>query len=198
MPVPEEQLPVLLPENVEITLAGGSPLGRVPEFANATCPKCGGHGTARNRHHGHLRRFQLVFLSLHQPDRDGALRFCGRQLLVPDRSVHRRSRARHSAPHLFALLDDVHARPRPHPQRRARHAPVHPGHGHQGRRQDVEVARQRRFARRHGGALRRRCHAPLHALCRAARPRPRLAGSGRRRREPLPQPGSTASSPRLR
>jgi leucyl-tRNA synthetase len=27
---------------VEITLAGGSPLGRVPEFANTTCPKCGG------------------------------------------------------------------------------------------------------------------------------------------------------------
>jgi leucyl-tRNA synthetase len=43
VPVPEEQLPVLLPENVEITLTGGSPLGRVPEFANATCPKCGGH-----------------------------------------------------------------------------------------------------------------------------------------------------------
>ena len=42
VPVPEEQLPVLLPENVEITLAGGSPLGRVPEFANTTCPKCGG------------------------------------------------------------------------------------------------------------------------------------------------------------
>ena len=42
VPVPEDQLPVLLPENVEITLAGGSPLGRVPEFANTTCPKCGG------------------------------------------------------------------------------------------------------------------------------------------------------------
>ncbi len=40
--VPEKDLPVILPENVEITLAGGSPLARVPEFANATCPKCGG------------------------------------------------------------------------------------------------------------------------------------------------------------
>jgi len=27
---------------VDITLTGGSPLGRVPEFVNATCPKCGG------------------------------------------------------------------------------------------------------------------------------------------------------------
>jgi leucyl-tRNA synthetase len=42
VPVPEKDLPVLLPDNVDITLQGGSPLGRVPEFVNATCPKCGG------------------------------------------------------------------------------------------------------------------------------------------------------------
>jgi leucyl-tRNA synthetase len=42
VPVPEKDLPVILPDKVEITLTGGSPLGRVPEFANATCPKCGG------------------------------------------------------------------------------------------------------------------------------------------------------------
>jgi len=40
--VPDEQLPVLLPENVDITQQGGSPLARMPEFVNATCPKCGG------------------------------------------------------------------------------------------------------------------------------------------------------------
>jgi leucyl-tRNA synthetase len=42
VPVPEWQLPVLLPDNVDITLTGGSPLARVPEFVNATCPNCGG------------------------------------------------------------------------------------------------------------------------------------------------------------
>jgi leucyl-tRNA synthetase len=42
VPVPEKDLPVILPENVDITLTGGSPLGRVPEFVNARCPKCGG------------------------------------------------------------------------------------------------------------------------------------------------------------
>ena len=42
VPVPERDLPVILPENVDITLTGGSPLSRVPEFVNATCPKCGG------------------------------------------------------------------------------------------------------------------------------------------------------------
>jgi len=42
VPVPEKDLPVILPENVDITLTGGSPLGRVPEFVNVACPKCGG------------------------------------------------------------------------------------------------------------------------------------------------------------
>jgi leucyl-tRNA synthetase len=42
VPVPEKDLPVILPDNVDITLTGGSPLGRVPEFVNVNCPKCGG------------------------------------------------------------------------------------------------------------------------------------------------------------
>ncbi len=44
VPVPEKDLPVLLPDNVNITLAGGSPLAKVPEFVNVKCPKCGGPG----------------------------------------------------------------------------------------------------------------------------------------------------------
>ena len=42
VPVPEKDLPVLLPEKIEITQQGGSPLGKVPEFVNVKCPKCGG------------------------------------------------------------------------------------------------------------------------------------------------------------
>ncbi len=42
VPVPEKDLPVLLPENVDITLSGGSPLAKLPEFVNVKCPKCGG------------------------------------------------------------------------------------------------------------------------------------------------------------
>ncbi len=45
VPVPDSDLPVLLPENVTITGQGESPLAGVPEFVNARCPKCG--GTAR-------------------------------------------------------------------------------------------------------------------------------------------------------
>ncbi|HTV54005.1 MAG TPA: class I tRNA ligase family protein, partial [Terriglobia bacterium] len=32
----------LLPDNVEITQQGGSPLARLPEFVDAVCPQCGG------------------------------------------------------------------------------------------------------------------------------------------------------------
>jgi leucyl-tRNA synthetase len=42
VPVPEKDLPVLLPEKIEITQEGGSPLAKVPEFVNTTCPVCGG------------------------------------------------------------------------------------------------------------------------------------------------------------
>ena len=42
VPVPERALPVLLPEKIEITQEGGSPLAKLPEFVNTTCPKCGG------------------------------------------------------------------------------------------------------------------------------------------------------------
>jgi leucyl-tRNA synthetase len=41
VPVPEGNLPVLLPEDVQITFMGGSPLARVPAFVNVSCPRCG-------------------------------------------------------------------------------------------------------------------------------------------------------------
>ncbi|MER2297975.1 MULTISPECIES: leucine--tRNA ligase [Pseudomonas] len=40
VPVPQEQLPVTLPENV-VPDGAGSPLARMPEFYECTCPKCG-------------------------------------------------------------------------------------------------------------------------------------------------------------
>ena len=41
VPVPEDQLPVLLPYNVDFKPTGESPLARCEEFINTTCPKCG-------------------------------------------------------------------------------------------------------------------------------------------------------------
>ena len=42
VPVPDSQLPVVLPENAKLTGEGGSPLAAMPEFVSAKCPKCGG------------------------------------------------------------------------------------------------------------------------------------------------------------
>jgi leucyl-tRNA synthetase len=42
VPVPEKDLPVVLPPNVRLTGEGQSPLASVPEFVNTTCPRCGG------------------------------------------------------------------------------------------------------------------------------------------------------------
>jgi leucyl-tRNA synthetase len=42
VPVPESELPVLLPDDVEITLEGASPLANHPSFTNVKCSKCGG------------------------------------------------------------------------------------------------------------------------------------------------------------
>lgn len=44
VPVPEDQLPVLLPEMKDFQPdgSGRSPLARLPEFVNTACPQCGG------------------------------------------------------------------------------------------------------------------------------------------------------------
>jgi leucyl-tRNA synthetase len=42
VPVPNKDLPVLLPPNPKLTGEGESPLASTPEFVNTTCPKCGG------------------------------------------------------------------------------------------------------------------------------------------------------------
>ncbi len=42
VPVPEKDLPVLLPPTVKLTGQGQSPLAGVPEFVSTRCPKCGG------------------------------------------------------------------------------------------------------------------------------------------------------------
>ena len=42
VPVPADDLPVLLPQTVEFSGRGDSPLAQIPEFVNAICPECGG------------------------------------------------------------------------------------------------------------------------------------------------------------
>jgi leucyl-tRNA synthetase len=42
VPVPADDLPVLLPKVANFTGRGDSPLAQIPEFVNTTCPECGG------------------------------------------------------------------------------------------------------------------------------------------------------------
>jgi leucyl-tRNA synthetase len=42
VPVPDEDLPVLLPDDVDFRPGGESPLARHEAFVNVTCPRCGG------------------------------------------------------------------------------------------------------------------------------------------------------------
>jgi len=42
MPVPEQDLPVILPRDVELTGEGGSPLAKHESFVKTSCPKCNG------------------------------------------------------------------------------------------------------------------------------------------------------------
>ena len=42
VPVPEDQLPVVLPDRASLTGTGRSPLENLPDFVNVACPRCGG------------------------------------------------------------------------------------------------------------------------------------------------------------
>ena len=41
VPVPYEDLPVILPEDIEFSDKGGNPLEHIPAFVHVACPKCG-------------------------------------------------------------------------------------------------------------------------------------------------------------
>jgi leucyl-tRNA synthetase len=42
VPVPDDQLPILLPEDFELSGRGGSSLAKVEDFVHTACPQCGG------------------------------------------------------------------------------------------------------------------------------------------------------------
>jgi leucyl-tRNA synthetase len=114
VPVPDEQLPVVLPENVDRSPAPARRWPRCPSSTSAPARSAAAR-PARNRHDGHLRRVVVVLPALCLPGQRPGDGRRARRLLVQGRHrpVHRRHRARHPAPAVLALLDQADARCRP-------------------------------------------------------------------------------------
>ena len=72
VPVPENDLPVLLPEDVHFEPAGQSPLTQIDEWVNVACPQC---GTGARRETDTLDTFmcsswyQMRYVDPHNPER---------------------------------------------------------------------------------------------------------------------------------
>ena len=64
VPVPDDDLPVLLPETVDYQGSGDNPLNHDEAFVNVDVPDVRRPGAARDRHDGHVRRLVLVLVPL--------------------------------------------------------------------------------------------------------------------------------------
>ncbi len=157
VPVPEEQLPVLLPDDFEFWPEGGNALESHEGFLRTTCPRCGGPG---RRETDTMDTFVdsswywWRYLSPHDDERPSRSRHD--RALVPGRPVHGRLGARRAAPALRALVHQGAQRAGPGQGARAVAAPVQPGPDPgRGRRAHEQVARQRPGSGRARRALRR-------------------------------------------
>ena len=187
VPVPDDQLPVLAPDDVEFLPTGESPLRSNEGFLHTTCPSCGGPATRETDTMDTFVDSSWYFLRFCEPwSTEAPVSVDAAADVDAGRPVHRRRRARHPPPDVRPLLHQGAGRPRRGAEGAARAvlAAVHPGHDPSRRRQDVEVEGQPGRARGDPRRRGRRRPAPGPPLRRAAAGRRRLGGRRHRRAAP--------------
>ena len=140
VPVPESELPVLLPpaEGLDLQPKGTSPLGAAERLGQRRLPDLRRPGQARHRHDGHVRRQLVVLPALPVAERRHAgVRPARGREVGAGRPVRRRRDARDPAPAVRAVHHEGAVRPGLRQLHRAVHGAAEPGHGADGRLGDV-------------------------------------------------------------
>ncbi len=129
VPVPADQLPVTLPEDVSFE-APGNPLDRHPTWKNVSCPACGAAARRETDTLDTFVDFGLVFHSLCKPAGGPAIRPGRSGGLAARRPIYRRRRACYPSPALRAVLDAGAGADRSNWNIGTVWRPVHARHGH--------------------------------------------------------------------